>query len=134
MDFFKKISPEFFLRLGLGATYLYSGYDIFTHSTSWIWALRGLPIFMQQMISNFGFENFLRLQGAGELLFAFILLAWFMPRRIVWWVALFTAAEMTLILLLVGVDPITFRDFGLLGAALALLFFNSAGYKQVQDI
>jgi len=120
-----KLKPAVLLRLGLGLTYLYSGYDILFHPTAWIWAITSLPQFLKNIIAGVGFENFLRMQGAGELVLAFLFLAWFIPGSIIRWVALFTAAEMALILLLVGVDPITFRDFGLLGAALALIVINN---------
>lgn len=133
MALLTKFKPEIFLRLGLGLTYLYSGYDILVHPTAWIWAITSLPQFLKDIIAVVGFENFLRIQGAGELLFAFVFLAWFIPGGIVKWAALFTAMEMALILLLVGIDPITFRDFGLLGAASALLVIYSSGYKQVRD-
>jgi hypothetical protein len=109
-----KLTPEFFLRLGLGLTYAYSGYDILVHPTAWIWAIRALPIAIEPLV-------ILQVQGVVELALAFLLLAWFVPKKFVKATALVVALEMFLIIFLVGLDAITFRDLGLLGAALALL-------------
>ncbi|TSC78948.1 MAG: hypothetical protein G01um101429_624 [Parcubacteria group bacterium Gr01-1014_29] len=112
---------EWSLRLGLAAMFGYSGVDILLHPTAWHWAVRGLPAMVQDIINAVGFDTYLRLQGASELLFALVFLLWFWPRltRVV---ALLAAIEMAAILLMVGVDSITFRDFGPLGAAVALFF------------
>ncbi len=109
------------LRLGLAAMFGYSGIDILLHPTAWYWAVRGLPLFVQNIINTIGIDTYLMLQGASEVFFALVFLLWMWPRltRVV---ALFAAVEMALILLMVGVDSITFRDFGPLGAAIALFF------------
>ena len=125
MNPFRKIKPETFLRLGLGAMFAYSGYDIFTHPTAWHWAIIRMPQFLQEPIRQLGEVNYLKFQGAGELIVAFLFLAWFVPRRIVKWVAALVSLEMILILWLVGVTGETFRDFGVLGAALALAVIYS---------
>ena len=115
----QKIS-EWFLRLGLAGTYLYSGYDLFMHPSAWHWAIRPLPEFIQGIINSFGIDQYLRIQGASELFFALLFLLWFLPRPIVRIVTLLAALEMASILLFVGIGGDTFRDIGLLGAALAL--------------
>ncbi|MEK7561143.1 MAG: hypothetical protein AAB539_04285 [Patescibacteria group bacterium] len=115
-----KFSAEMFLRLGLGAMYVYSGYDLIVHPTSWFWALRGLPVFLQQMIDAAGKTAYLQIQGAGEIVLALIFLLWFLPRRLVRVAAFLAAVEMAAILIMVVLDGVTFRDIGLLGAALAL--------------
>src|SRR3989338_10247043 len=109
------------LRLGLAAMFGYSGIDILLHPTAWYWAVRGLPFFVQNIINAIGIDTYLMLQGAGEVFFALVFLVWVWPRltRVV---ALLAAVEMALILLMVGVDSMTFRDFGPLGAAVALFF------------
>ena len=110
------------MRLGLGVMYAYSGYDIFVHPTAWYWAVRPLPQFLQVIINNqIGINNYLKIQAIGELALAFLFFAWFLPWRFVRAASALAALEMVLILWLVGVDAITFRDIGLLGAALALL-------------
>lgn len=134
MDFLQKIKPEIPLRLGLGFMYLFSAYDIWTHPTAWYWALRPLPQFAQFFIYNqIGIDNYLRIQAVGELTLAALFLLWFLPRRVVQFAAGLAALEMFLILLFVGIDAITFRDIGLLGAAAALFLivsFSQTSYQQ----
>ena len=108
------------LRLGLGGVYLYTGYDIVTHPTGWYWAIRGLPQFIQDTIQNVGIDLYLRIQGSGEILIAFIMFAWFLPRWIPSIAGFLVALQMFLILVLVGTNLETYRDIGILGAGLAL--------------
>ena len=125
MNLFQKINPEQALRLGLGLTYLYSGYNLVIHPTAWHWAL---PYWLRTVIAAFmSLNTYLVLQGIGELLLAFILLGWFLPRRIVFLAAILSTVEFFAILFL-ALFPFnatnfltTFRDIGLLGAASALL-------------
>src|SRR3989344_9403707 len=109
------------LRLGLAAMFGYSGIDILLHPTAWYWAVRGLPLFVQNIINTIGIDRYLMLQGASEVFFALVFLLWIWP-RLTRAVALLAAFEMGLILLMVGVDSITFRDFGPMGASVALFF------------
>lgn len=123
--FLSKISPEWSLRLGLGAMYIYSSIDILRHPTAWFWAVRPLfrylPLSMQLQFTNPDFmKSFLMIQGWVELLLALILIGWFLPKRVVMWVAGLTALEMAGILLIIPIDAVTFRDLGLLGGAFAL--------------
>jgi len=118
MDFLRKMNPEVPLRLGLGLMYLYSGRDLIINPIHWegfapVWFERLVGILMPM-------DAYLRLQGAGELAIAFLLLAWFLGRWGVRVAALLAVIEMLGILLLAGIDPITFRDIGLLGGAAAL--------------
>jgi len=122
MNLFDKLTSQFFLRLGLGAMFAYSGIDILLHPTAWTWALRGLPAFIQTQIDRIGPEMYLRGQGIAELAMAAAFLAWFLPRPLVRIAAFFAAVEMAAILVFVGVDAVTFRDIGILGAALGVLF------------
>lgn len=131
-----KISPEWSLRVGLGAMYIYSGMDILRHPTAWFWAVRPLfrflPITVQASFTKPAFMvNFLRIQGAIEIFFAIILLAWFLPKKYAKWVAGLTALEMAGILFIIPIDAVTFRDFGLLGAGLALFLILNAGFKEI---
>ncbi len=122
MNLFDKLTSQFFLRLGLGAMFAYSGIDILLHPTAWTWALRGLPAFIQTQIDRIGPEMYLRGQGIAELAMAAAFLAWFLPRPLVRIAAFFAAVEMAAVLVFVGVDAVTFRDIGILGAALGVLF------------
>ena len=115
-----KLSPEWVLRIFLAATYIYSGLDLLKHPKSWHWAVRPLPNFAQEVINSFGLDLFLQIQGVVELTFAIILILWFLPKILTLVVAALTAIEMAVILFLVGLDGVTFRDIGLLGAAISL--------------
>ena len=126
MNFLRKINPEWPLRLGLGFMYLYSGTDIIRHPTAWHWAIRPVinlvPASFQATLGSQNFLNrFLAFQGTIELILAFLLLAWFLPKKIAKSAAVIIVLEMAAILLLIPVDSITFRDIGLLGASFALL-------------
>ncbi len=120
MNPLRVLKPEWALRLGLGAMYLYSGYDFIANPQHWYgfvpqWFSRAIVPAVFPSI-----DTYLRFQGAGEFLLGFLFLAWFLPRSVLKLAAAAAALEMALILYFVGIDPITFRDIGLLGAALAL--------------
>ncbi len=127
-----RFKPDFFLRLGLGLMYVYSGYSLLTQPTSWI---QFVPFGFKEFLNNFSgldllikFTNidpnpvitFVQIQGVLELVIAIIFLFWLSPRWLVKWSAFITAVEMGLILIFGRIDLVTFRDIGLLGAALAL--------------
>ncbi len=123
--FFKRIRPEAPLRLGLGLMYIYSGWDLIVNPSHW----QGFaPAWFERMVGILmPMDTYLRLQGAGELAIALLLLAWFVPRRALRLAALLAALEMAGILILVGIDAITFRDLGLFGGALALWIMSWRG-------
>jgi len=112
---------EWSLRLGLAAMFGYSGVDLIWHPTGWHWAVRGLPLVLQDVINAIGINTYLQFQGVVELLFALVFLFWIWP-KLTRFVALLAALEMLFILVFVGIDLTTFRDFGPLGAAVALFF------------
>lgn len=118
MDIFKKINPTVPLRSGLGVMYVYSGWDLIVNPSHW----EGFaPAWFERLVSMvMPMDTYLMLQGAGELAIAFLLLAWFLPRWGVRVASALAMAEMAGILALSGIDPITFRDLGLLGGAVAL--------------
>ncbi|MEK7504878.1 MAG: hypothetical protein AAB589_01140 [Patescibacteria group bacterium] len=122
-----KVKPEFVWRLGLGAMYLYSGWDIFTHPEDWTWVLRALPEALSTSLLAVS-GPFLKTQALAEIFFGGVFLLWFLPVRLVKWVSLLSALQLAAIILLVGIDPVTFRDLGLLGGSLGLFFF----YRRAQ--
>lgn len=123
MNYLQKISPEWPLRLGLGMMYLYSGYDMFTHPSAWFWAL---PKWFSQVVTSIAsLEMYLRVQGVGEFILGILFLAWFLDRRVLRVASALAVIEFAGILIFTGLGPITFRDIGLLGAALALLIIYS---------
>ena len=125
MNFLKKISPEWPLRVGLAATYLYSGWSIMTAPTSWT---QFVPRWFKGFITPImPLETYMRVQAATELIFALALLLWFLKPTLLKYVALLGGIEMAGILFLgsSGIDLITFRDLGLLGGfATLFLIFN----------
>lgn len=122
MNFLQKIHPEWILRLGLGLMYLYSGYDFLYNPQHWYGFV---PKWFSQSVTQIvSIESYLRFQGVVELAMGLLLLTWFSGRIGVIIASSVAALEMALILLFVGIDLITFRDIGLLGAALALLIIT----------
>ena len=119
-NFINRINPKWVLRISLAVMYVYSGIDLIRHPKSWYWAVHPLPTFAKGAINSFGIDLFLQIQGAIELMFAVILISWFLPKVFSMTVAFLIAFEMSLILIFFGVDGITFRDIGILGASLSL--------------
>lgn len=113
--------PTFFLRLGFGLMYLYSGYDLVVNPKHWQGFITDAPKFINRLATSVGTTNFLRFQGLAELAIALGLLAWFLPTRLVKWLVLAAVLEMAAILVTVGINLITFRDLGLLGGLAGLL-------------
>ncbi|GEM_PF-716987 len=133
-NFMQRIQPLWLLRLSFGLMYIYSGYDLFYHPKSWLWAV---PSWFAEIISPIiSIEAFIRLQGVIEFLVALLLLAWFLGKWGVRIAVIFSTLEMAAILLFTGIDPITFRDIGLLGASFALLIllFRERGNGGNQQI
>lgn len=124
MAFLQKIQPEWVLRITLGFTYLYSGQDLVRHPTAWIWAI---PFWLREIMGVvLDVLFYIRIQGVIEVLFALVLLVWFIKGRWVRYVAFLSLLEFAAILIL-AFSPfsetnftVTFRDIGLLGSALAL--------------
>lgn len=114
------------LRAGLGLTFLYSGWDLIANPYNWYGFV---PEWFAAMVTPImSLEMFLSMQGIGELALAAAMIAWFLPRRVVRVAAALAVAHLFVIILAVGIDPVTFRDIGLLGAALALLIHMSRPY------
>ncbi len=131
MGFLQKRGSEWSLRLGLGIMYLYSGYDIIMHPSAWQWAVIRLPQFIQNSINQLGVDTYLKVQGISEAVLGLLLLVWILPRIALRWVSFLIALEMAGILFFVGVDAITFRDIGLLGAAASLFFITVKPYGSI---
>ena len=130
MIFFRNIQPAWALRIGLGLMYVYSGTSLIRQPFDW----QGfLPMWFADAVSRLmPLASYLRLQGVGELFLAAVMLAWVAPRRLLMLASGVAALELSGILALSGVDLITFRDIGLLGAALGLflLVVQSADTRQ----
>lgn len=122
MNFLQKFKPEWALRLGLGLMYLYSGFDLFYYPYHWYGFV---PKWFSQIVNQVAsVEAYLRLQGIGEFIIGLLFLAWFGGKLGVRIASILAVLEMALIIIFVGIDPITFRDIGLLGAAVAIFVIS----------
>jgi uncharacterized membrane protein YphA (DoxX/SURF4 family) len=105
-----KLSPILILRVGLGLTLLYASLHMLFDATSW---LGFVPQWMGSIIHP---RTFLVIHSLFELvLSAFLIWDFFLPTA-----SLLAFLDFASILLFYGVDDLTFRDFGLTMAALAL--------------
>ncbi|MFN7088705.1 MAG: hypothetical protein ACK4NX_02745 [Candidatus Paceibacteria bacterium] len=127
-----KISMEWPLRLGLGLMYLYAGFQLFNQPVLW---RSFLPVWYAGIIERvISVETYLRMQGIAEIFIGLLFLvplelvltgwAWFSGKWGVFAGTLYAIIEFLFILIFTGVDLITFRDIGLLGAAVALLIIS----------
>ena len=118
----KLVKPETFLRLGLGSMFLYSGYSIYTVPVAWESYVTELPEWVLVPITHFvTVGQFLFVHGIVEMAFGIILLLWFLPLWLTRAVSILITLELASIVLLIGINDTTFRDVGLVGAALALV-------------
>lgn len=120
MKFSEKALAAWVLRIGLGFTNLYAGIFLILDPPRYYrylpeWFLGALP-------PAISVDIFLRAQGVMELLVAFMLISWFLGKGWVRTATILYALEMSLIIVFIGVDPVTFRNVGLLAGAIALLF------------
>lgn len=126
MNLIQKLDPVWALRLGLGLMFLYSGSSLFYTPEQWYGFA---PQWFSDAISNvISIDVYLRIQGIGEFLIGLLMLAWFSGTIGVRVASVLATLEMAGILFFTGVDLITFRDIGLLGAVVALLILS---FKEV---
>ncbi|MDP3725165.1 MAG: DoxX family protein [Nanoarchaeota archaeon] len=123
-NFKKHITPELALRIGLGGVFLYAGINSLLNPTAWIgfipqW-INNIPLF-PELVEGIQFrEIVLMLHGAFEIVLALALLLGFW-KRLASLLAFLSIAGM---LIFYGVDDVSFRDFGLLAMAYALLLLT----------
>ncbi|MGC9603608.1 MAG: DoxX family membrane protein [Minisyncoccia bacterium] len=112
-----KLSPVLILRFGLGLTFLYASLHMLFDPASWVG-------FIPQWVGGIIAPNvFLLIHSIFELLVSvLLLLGIFLPA-----VSFLAFLDFVAILLLYGVDDLTFRDFGLALAALALFALSLKG-------
>ncbi len=118
MLFSQKIKPEWVLRIMLGVMYIYSGFGLLANPDEWLgfapqWFVRGVEAIMP-------FSSYLRFQGFIEIFFVIAFFVPFIPKKYTRVAALLSTLEIVGILVLGGIDVITFRDIGLLGASFTL--------------
>jgi uncharacterized membrane protein YphA (DoxX/SURF4 family) len=121
-----RIRTEWPLRLGCGFVNLYSGFFLLTDPIRYYKYVPGWLSHVANAVTSL--DAYLRLQGIGEMMIAICLLGWFFPRWCVRVAAMLFTVQMTVILIFAGVDGVTFRNIGLVGAALALLI---SSYEEI---
>lgn len=129
MNFLHTIKPIWALRLTLGIMYLYTGVDFLRAPEHWYgFAPQWFSQLVLQVLPSM--DVYLRMQGLGELALSLVFLAWFLPLSAVRVAAFLSALEMALILLLVGIDLVTFRDIPILGASAAVFLMTFQKYGE----
>lgn len=113
------MKPQVPLQIGLSFTYIYSGLGLIREPSDWF---HFIPAWLFDLLGS-NLERFLQVQGLGELLLGTLLLLSYSKPRLLYILSVLGALHVFGIILVSGVDLITFRDLGLLGAwvALALL-------------
>ena len=109
-----------FLQLGLGITFTWIGVDIVRHPDLWIgYVPPELPLGIERALA-------LKINGAADILLGIFLIIgiWRKP------VATLAALHLLAILFFQGIDAVLIRDFGLLGATLALFFYPAPSRRR----
>ena len=114
-----RIPVEWPIRIGCGFVNLYAGYFLVTDPARYY---KFVPSWLGNIANSVAsVDVYLKVQGVGELVVAIVLLGWFLPKAWVRVAACTLAVEMFLIVIFIGVDSVTFRNVGLLGAALSIV-------------
>lgn len=108
------------LRLALAFVFIWFGTDKFIHPDYWLNAWT--PVWFKEILDrlNFGALNFIYLNGIFEIVVGIGLVFNIFVKLFSFLAALF----LTAVILTVGFNEVIVRDVGLLGIALALLFWN----------
>ena len=110
----KKLSPVLLLRIGLGLVFIYAGAHQIANPGGWAGFV---PAWLGDIIAPL---TFIYIHGAIELALGLgIIIGFYLPA-----LAIIASLDLFAILIFFGVDDVTFRDFGLLMASLALFFFT----------
>lgn len=113
--------PNFFLRWGLGLTFLGIGVDIFWHPDIWIgYVPESLPFI------NLSREATLQIGGVFDLTVGTLLImnAWLKLTSFL------AVIHLVGIIILNGIDAVLIRNIGLLGMGLALMFWPTHYHKK----
>ena len=108
------------LRLGLAFVFMWFGIDKFIHPDYWINAW--VPLWFQETLGRFGIGNlnFIYANGIFEVVIGLGLIFNIFVKLFAIQIALF----LLFVIFSFGLNEVTVRDIGLIGAALALLFWN----------
>lgn len=113
-------TSNLFLRLGLAFVFLWFGVDKFIHPDYWINAW--MPFWLQGALGRLGIGNLNFIYADG--IFEVVIGLGFVFNIFVKLLALLTVLFLILVIISFGLNEVTIRDVGLIGAALALLFWN----------
>lgn len=108
------------LRLGLAFVFLWFGIDKFIHPDYWINAW--VPLWFQGILGRLGIGNlnFIYANGIFEVVIGLGLVFNIFVKFLAFLIILF----LLFVILSFGLNEVIVRDVGLIGAALALLFWN----------
>ena len=113
-------TSHLFLRLGLAFVFLWFGIDKFIHPDYWINAW--LPLWFQNILGRFSIGNLNFIYAHG--IFEIVMGLGFLFNIFVKLFALLTVLFLLAVIISFGLNEVIVRDAGLMGAALALLFWN----------
>ena len=117
----KKDLVPFLLRIGLGIIFFWFGITKFTNVQDW---LRYIPPWLQSLIP-ISMNLFLYIQGAIETLIGlFLILGIFVKKS-----AFLAALILIVIIITVGFNDVSLRDFGLLMIAISLMILGKGKYS-----
>jgi len=113
-------TSNLFLRLGLTFVFLWFGIDKFINPEYWVNAW--LPSWFQGILAGLGIENlnFIYINGISEIVIGL----GFLFNLFIKLFAFLTILFLLFVIFSFGLNEVTVRDVGLIGAALALLFWN----------
>ncbi|MBS3149144.1 DoxX family protein [Candidatus Woesearchaeota archaeon] len=117
----KKDLVPFLLRIGLGIIFFWFGITKFTNVQDW---LRYIPPWLQSLIP-ISMNLFLYIQGAIETLIGLFLILGIFVRKS----AFLAALILIVIIITVGFNDISLRDFGLLMIAISLMILGQGKYS-----
>ena len=109
-----QLNAPFLITFGLGLTFIYAGVDALANPANWIGYI---PQWTSVIMPR---EYLLAAHAMFELLLGIMLIAHLYLHA----VSFIVACDIAIILLISGVDAVTFRDFGLLMAAIALFILT----------
>lgn len=114
MQFFNRFSKygPLLLRVGLAFVFIFAGVAALSNPSNWIGYI---PTWVSHMLP-FSVETFLKIHAGTDILIGVLLLFGVWLR----WVALVGALFLLSIVILSGIDEVTFRDVGLIGALLSI--------------
>lgn len=120
MNYGKYNWPNLCLSIGLGIVFFWIGVDILRHPDSWIGYIpSNLPVHIPT-------TSLLKANGVFDMALGLLLILRMWPKII----AFLAAGHLIAIIATQGVDAVIIRDVGLLGGALALLFWPKRHYHR----